>query len=391
MNATTINSILMSNRKVKKLNISEVRLNKCKIFDVLMKVVLKFSNDIQQLEMFQCITTCSNMSILLNQLNNTEELLLISITSYDKIQETQGIILKLNIKKLKHLHVDLCTSQIENLLLRLPEGVLNVLIIDRKSNTFLKKIVSMQTNLKKMIVSSSEVSEFVSFKDLKLVHLDIITCVNDNHFNLIINVKTLEVLLLNTLELSANVFAGIGKLINLKELSLYNVKLSQIQELSHIQSLKSLKSLELHDHKEQLMELPLIRMSENLPNIKEIRFNFNRLSNNITHAFLMNCKQLIVMKMTAPATSDIFNDTFNQHGLENLKLEKLTINYGIHNKQLVYELIRKFPNLNKLELFKTNIDDDCLMYLLQRLELKSLVIGNTLFLSTEAKKLLAEF
>lgn len=136
--------------------------------------------------------------------------------------------------------------------------------------------------------------------------------------------------------------------------------MSQIKELACIQSLKRLESLKLHGHKGQLVEVHLTQISENLTNLKEIRLNFEFLSNKITHAFLKNCKQLKVMEMIAPATTENFKNTFCQQGLENLKLEELTIYYGFHNNQLVNVLTRKCLNLKKLMLFGTEVNDRCL-------------------------------
>lgn len=340
--------------------------------------------------MLYCTTTYSDMVCILNQLINTKILLLVSIKSYERVQNKPQIIIKLNLSKLKQLCVRSCTSNIEQLLIGLPEGVLNELHIHDKSNFNIQTLTQMQKNIKKMICYSG-VDDFMPWKNLKLIHLDIGKSVKNNHFDSILNITTLEELLLNTSKVSANVFARIYKLSNLKVLSLYNLMMTQIKELACIQSLKRLESLNLHGHRGQLMEEHLTQISENLTNLKEIRLDFEFLSNKIAHAFLKNCKQLKVMEMIAPATIQNFNDTICQQGLENLQLEELTIYYGLHNNQLVNMLTRKCPNLKKLVLFGTIVNDRCLWNLLLTLNLKSVYIENQSFLSIEAKMFLSKF
>jgi hypothetical protein len=331
----------------------------------LVKLVERIGDDITEFKMIYIPLTDQSLR-LLSLMPNLETLSMMSVRS-DNLKVSDNF--RLELKKLRALRVDNCDEKVLEILNRLPDGILNEIIWNRKSKTD-KKNFSNQWNiqsvkgtyvesldlscmkLKTLVTSQKDrllqemfkgQNEMVSFH-IYFEHLF------DDDLNFIIT----EAINLENVSLSYRSSTDLSALKNLKRLK----KLIIATENGGIETIKSESLQELSIESKDIFQMPSSQVSANCPNVRRLQINLHHQSLNLDPIFqhFPKLEELSVCGI----------DLTIQQSLIHEKLEKfrlITLPTAVHLIEVLLNIVRCCSRLKSL-VTDIELDSDSFMALL---------------------------
>lgn len=345
----------------------------------------------------------SKLNALLKLVPNLESLVLNQLSSMGNQQHHVQKCEDFNLNHLKELTLIDCFSM-EDILRYIPEGVITSFIVDIKNMNTLSEFFLKQTNIKRLSTSikNNELGFTQPYNHLELEHLQIQYChsaslpllkntiqnqpklhrlelgnigITDDIFHVICCLENLRILKLSLNNLSTGVLWQIYQLKKLSELTIdycYNNEVMEyIKDFSFVKN----NNLLALDIMAKVSTEDLLRIRENNPNLQTININvLGKLELNADLA--KNFNKIKILKLFA---TDVDIQEANYEGLLcNTELKTLHLQFPIDfttemlqkmsalvpnvvdlklkplhkfTNEIFNEILRLFPNLNKLALF----------------------------------------
>ena len=378
---------MKSQRKITELKFSYMdcisKFSCLKTFTTLNLIAKHFGGEVTKFELNYCTISGDQLVQILNLLPKLSILRLVWLNF--NFNDVKSCNKTLTLPVLKELHLVGCNWAIEEIFTAKEFGKKNLknLKLTQHFDSDCSALLQFnQLALDQLMVLGFCDKDYIltTIKSQSMLTVLDISTINDAIFNAIIELKNLKVLTLAIGDLNEK-FSQITRLEMLETLQFETSMELYVKDFSKIR-MKKLKHLKIHltthEDCELADELVLIALS-NL-SLLSVDINCGFIPQNVALTFLTNCKSLEVLDLHYTSITSIPDNLKCPNMKEFMVKNCLTI-----GKSLLPQLIRSFPNLEKIFLkLESSTTNQCILEIFQGFPyLKSLSICDCQFLTDE--------